>query len=51
VFALIFLLQTASTAMGYFYLDQFFSDQAYPFMSLVAGLELAGLLALVKITI
>ncbi|MDA4128728.1 MAG: hypothetical protein OK422_04675 [Thaumarchaeota archaeon] len=51
VFSLLFFVQTASTAFGYYTLAEFFSDGAYPFMALVAGLELAGLLVLARITL
>jgi hypothetical protein len=51
VFALLLLLQSAITGIGYIMLSPYFADEALPLMSIVGGLELAGLVVLVRITL
>ena len=51
LFSLLLLVQSAGTAFGYLLNSPFIGDAAYPFMSVVGGFELAGLLALLRITI
>jgi hypothetical protein len=51
VFTLLLLLQSLGTSLGYFLDAPFLGDEAYPFMTMVGGFELVGLLALLRITI
>lgn len=51
VFALLMLLQSAGTAVGYFVMAPYFGDEALPLMSVVASFELMGLAVLIKITL
>jgi len=51
IFSVLLLLQSLGTMMGYFFDAPFLGDEAYPFMSIVGGFELAALLALLRITI
>jgi hypothetical protein len=51
VFSILLLLQSAGTAVGYLLNAPYLGDEAYPFMSIVGGFELVGLLALVRITV
>jgi len=51
IFSLLLLFQSLGTAVGYFVNARYLADEAYPFMSIVGGFELAGLLALLRITI
>jgi hypothetical protein len=50
-FSMLLLLQNVGTAFGYLFDSSFIGDAAYPFMSLVGAFELAGLLALLRITV
>lgn len=51
IFCLLLLMQSLGTAVGYLMNAAFLGDEAYPFMSIVGGFELASLLALLRITI
>lgn len=51
IFSILLLLQSAGTAAGYLFLSPYFGQEAVPFMSLMAPLELAGVLALLRITL
>jgi hypothetical protein len=51
IFALLLLIHSAGTAAAYFFLGPYFGDEAVPFMSIMAGVELVGLTALLRITL
>jgi hypothetical protein len=51
IFSVLLLVQSAGTALGYFFASPYLGDQAYPFMSIVGGFELAGLIVLLRITL
>ena len=51
LFSLLLLVQNAGTAFGYMANSSVIGDSFYPFMSIVGGFELAGLLALLRITL
>lgn len=51
LFSVLLLLHSAGTAAGYYFNANYFGDEAIPFMSVVGIFELAGLSALLKITI
>ncbi len=51
VFALLLLVHSAGTALGYTLMSQYISDEAYPFMFGMAGFELVGVAVLLRITI
>lgn len=51
IFSVLLLVQSAGTALGYFFASPYLGDQAYPFMALVGGFELAGLVVLLRITL
>ena len=51
IFSILLLLQSAGTAATYLFLSPYFGEEAVPLMSLMAPLELAGVLALLRITL
>lgn len=51
VFAVLLLLQSLVTGIGYVTMESYFGHEALPMMSIVQGLELAGLLVLARITL
>ena len=51
IFALLLLAHGVGTAAGYVYFNNYIGDEAYPFMFGMAGIELVGVAALVKITV
>lgn len=51
IFALLLLLQSATTAIGYATTAAYFGEEALPLMSVLQGFELAGLVVLVRITL
>ncbi len=51
VFAVLLLLQSLVTGIGYVIMAPYFRDEALPLMSVVGGLELAGLIVLARITL
>ena len=51
VFAVLLLLQSLVTGIGYVAMESYFGDEALPMMSIVQGLELGGLIVLVRITL
>ena len=51
VFALLLLLHSAGTAGAYLFLGPYFGDEAVPFMSIMGGIELVGVSALLRITL
>lgn len=50
VFSVLLLVHSAGTALGYVFLGDYIGDQAYPFMFGMAGFELIGITALLRIT-
>jgi hypothetical protein len=50
-FSLLLLVQSAGTALGYSFFGEYIGDQAYPFMFGMAAFELAGVGALLRITV
>lgn len=51
VFSLLLLLHSLGTASAYLFMSPYFLDEAVPSMSIMASLELVGVLALVRITL
>ena len=51
VFSILLLLHSAGTAAAYFFLGEYFGDEAVPYMSVMGSLELVGVLALLRITL
>jgi hypothetical protein len=51
VFAILLLVQTAGTAAAYVFLGEYFGHEAFPAMSMMAAVEFAGVLALLRITL
>jgi hypothetical protein len=50
VFSILLLVHSVGTALGYTLLENYIGDPAYPFMFGMAGFELAGVAALLRIT-
>lgn len=51
VFSLLLLVHSAGTALGYSFFSESIGDSAYPFMFGMAGVELIGVAALLRITL
>lgn len=51
IFAVLLLLQSLVTGIGYVTMASYFGDEALPMMSIVQGLELGGLIVLARITL
>ena len=51
IFALLLLVHSAGTAGAYFFLGDYFGSEAVPYMSIMGGAELVGVLALLRITL
>jgi hypothetical protein len=51
IFALLLLFHSAGTAAAYLFLGPYFGDEAVPFMSIMGGVELVGVAALLRITL
>ena len=51
IFSVVLLLQSAGTALAYVFLSPYFGDEAVPYMLVMGTFELAGVLALLKITV
>ena len=51
IFALLLLLQSVATAIGYTTQAAYFADEALPLMYILQGFELGGLLVLARITL
>lgn len=51
IFALLLLIHSVGTAAAYLFLGAYFGEEAVPFMSIMGGVELVGLAALIRITV
>ncbi|HYB45535.1 MAG TPA: hypothetical protein VEC92_03325 [Nitrososphaerales archaeon] len=51
VFALLLLIHSVGTAGAYLFLGPYFGEEAVPFMSVMGGIELVGVSALLRITL
>ncbi len=51
VFSLLLLVHSAGTALGYVFFSEYIGDAAFPFMFGMAAVELAGVVALLRITL
>jgi hypothetical protein len=51
VFSILLLVHSAGTAGAYLFLGDYFGEEAIPAMSIMAGAELVGVLALLGITL
>jgi len=51
VFSLLLFIHSAGTAAAYLFLGPYFGEEAVPFMSVMGGVELVGVAALLKITL
>lgn len=51
IFALMLLLHSSGTAIGYFAMAPYFGAEAQPLMSFVAALELGGVISLLRVTL
>lgn len=51
IFSLLLLIHSAGTAAAYFFLSQYFLEEAVPYMSVMGSIELVGVLALLRITL
>ena len=50
IFSVLLLVHSVGTALGYTMMGAYIGDQAYPFMFGMAGFELFGVAALLRIT-
>ena len=51
IFSVLLLIHSAGTAAAYFFMAPYFLDDVVPFMSVMGGVELVGVSALLKITL
>jgi hypothetical protein len=51
IFSVLLLIHSVGTAAAYLFLSPYFLDEAVPFMSIMGGVELVGVSALLKITL
>lgn len=51
IFSLLLLIHSAGTATAYLLLGPYFGEEAVPFMSIMGGIELVGVAALLRITL
>jgi len=51
IFSILLLLQSAGTAAAYLFLSPYFGEEAVPYMSTMALFELAGVAALLRISL
>jgi hypothetical protein len=51
IFSILLLFHSAGTAAGYLFFSPYFGEEAVPFMTMMAPLELVGVVALLRITV